>query len=483
MDDKPLREFLKYHVTYLINIYKQLVMTTNIALIVCDTLSAFHLPFYGYDKETAPFLSSLVAENTVFQFAYANAPWTVPSHASLFSGQEVAEHGTTGGSLSFTADSFVSKLSEQGYQTYGFSNNGLIGEVLGFDEGFDTFYSNLDIRLGSTASLPALREVQRKNARNEYDSNREKYMDAARKMVQYRDISSAYVYFKKQLAARGITTFPGGGAETTNKIVKDELAHGAEPFFLFINYMEPHFPYTPPKEYVEDDIAYDETVNYIRDLNTNYPFEMEMLERDVPEEVQDNMRSLYDGEIRRLDSHLKDLYTSLVECFPDTIFIFISDHGELTGEMNRFGHQFGLHEKVLRVPLIIAGKAIENKTIAEKHVSLKELKDFITGEKTVDELGSDTVYAEYNGYAPLYEHWGYGAVTELPEEQQQVLKNQAKSVIHNKSGFIQNTHTPHLSFTVHPDKCEVPETRTDMALKKKLERRLQTEEAVEHVDF
>jgi len=71
----------------------------NIVLVVIDTLRADHLPFYGYPKDTAPFLSQLAAQGVVFEKAYAASSWTSPATASIFTSLYPFQHGVTMGLL------------------------------------------------------------------------------------------------------------------------------------------------------------------------------------------------------------------------------------------------------------------------------------------------------------------------------------------------------------------------------------------------
>jgi arylsulfatase A-like enzyme len=120
-------------------------MAGDIVLVVADTLSAFNMGCYGYDKNTTPFLDSLVEENFIVKYGYSNAPWTVPSHASLFTGDLPCDHGTTSQSVSFDSVSLAEKMKEEGYDTVGITNNPLISPEIGFDRGFDEFLFGEDI--------------------------------------------------------------------------------------------------------------------------------------------------------------------------------------------------------------------------------------------------------------------------------------------------------------------------------------------------
>ena len=128
----------------------------NIILIVIDTLRADHLPFYGYQKNTAPFLDSISNQCFVFDNACAASSWTAPSTASIFTSLYPFQHGVITG---FFATEKLQKdnmeivlnkipdviptipeiLRSIGYKTYGFAANINISQKLGFARGFDVF--------------------------------------------------------------------------------------------------------------------------------------------------------------------------------------------------------------------------------------------------------------------------------------------------------------------------------------------------------
>jgi len=134
----------------------------NVVVIAIDTLRPDHLGLYGYPSETAPFLSALGKESTVFRNAVSSSSWTAPAIASLFTGLYPTEHGVVRG-FWFDQDRIraeqgrgakktiamnalpknVATLAEifraAGYRTFGLTANISIGPEIGFDRGFDRF--------------------------------------------------------------------------------------------------------------------------------------------------------------------------------------------------------------------------------------------------------------------------------------------------------------------------------------------------------
>lgn len=135
----------------IINGCKEKTPEPNVVLIVLDTLRADHLPFYGYGKNTAPFLSHIASRGVVFENTFTASSWTGPATASIFTSLYPFQHGVTTG---FFAGKFFKieinripnciktipeLLKANGYKTYGVANNPNICEEEGFARGFDKF--------------------------------------------------------------------------------------------------------------------------------------------------------------------------------------------------------------------------------------------------------------------------------------------------------------------------------------------------------
>ncbi|MGH7965527.1 MAG: sulfatase-like hydrolase/transferase, partial [Candidatus Binatia bacterium] len=116
-------------------------MTTrpNVLLIVMDCVRFDYLFVYGYPRLTTPHLERLAADGVVFENAFAAAPWTPPSHASLFTGTYPLKHGVDVNenlSLSEQNVTLAEVLAAQGYRTFGVLPDVHLSRVRGFDKGF-----------------------------------------------------------------------------------------------------------------------------------------------------------------------------------------------------------------------------------------------------------------------------------------------------------------------------------------------------------
>ena len=128
----------------------------NIVVILVDTLRADHLPFYGYPRDTAPFLAALAEKSLLFERAYSASSWTAPSTASIFTSLYPSQHGVITGQvishrlkedrgaivanrLPAELPTMAETLRSRGFKTYGLSDNLNICEETGFSRGFDRF--------------------------------------------------------------------------------------------------------------------------------------------------------------------------------------------------------------------------------------------------------------------------------------------------------------------------------------------------------
>src|SRR5688572_27954846 len=116
----------------------------NILFMVLDTHRAERMSMYGYTKDLTPALGSLAEDSTVFDWAISPAPWTVPSHASMFTGLYPTVHQTTQSYLTLPEQIpiLAELLAQNGYETVGFVNNPLVGLLEnGLKRGFNHFYN------------------------------------------------------------------------------------------------------------------------------------------------------------------------------------------------------------------------------------------------------------------------------------------------------------------------------------------------------
>ena len=317
--------------------------TPNILLVVLDTARA-QTVLPGLQDGVMPATGRIAEEGTTFRNASSVAPWTLPSHASLFTGQYTSDHETDAGQHQFEpfVTPLAARLSERGYTTAGISSNIWISPEFGFDAGFDQFSMKWDV-FWDGADLSRIRTAdgrrnQLRELRNELSSaNAPKTMANALygKLLNGRYDDGAWLSTRR--AARWIRN-----------------RESDDPFFFFINYLEPHLEYDPPAGYAEKFLPTDIEPEELEDINQDQwryiAGDVEMTDRDFRA-----LEALYKGELNYLDLQIGYLYRSLSKAgiLDDTALIIVSDHGENIGDHGLMDHQYCLYETLLNVPLIV----------------------------------------------------------------------------------------------------------------------------------
>ncbi|MFC4544418.1 sulfatase [Halosolutus amylolyticus] len=328
---------------------------SNVLFVVLDTVRKDRLGPYGYERETTPALSAFASEATVFESAVAPAPWTLPVHASLFTGRYPSQHGADQGSPYLEdATTLASILSAGGYDTACYSSNAWITPYTGLTDGFDAQDSFFEVLPGDVLSGPLAGAWQAVND-NAY----------------LRDLASSIVHIGAKAHAKLAS---GDGADSKTPSVIDrtksfvEDSESEQGWFAFVNLMDAHLPYYPPEEYREEfapGVDPDEVCQNSKEFNSGA--------RDVDDEEWAAIRDLYDAEIAHMDAELGRLFDWLRETgqWEETTVVVCADHGELHGEHDLYGHEFALYDELINVPLMVKHPALE----ADRREDLVELLD------------------------------------------------------------------------------------------------------------
>lgn len=342
----------------------------NIVFIVLDTVRASNLSLFGYDRNTTPFLKKFADESIHFQRAYSPAPWTTPSHASMFTGTYVATHLTDRSNKRLTPDlsTLPELMNDAGYKTVGFSNNAHLSSDFDFDRGFEDFVFN-----GESYNEPFDGGVPVSRVRAN-TGNGSFYRQAFNSIRFVRDRPESLVrtscnWIYRKLSEMGYISNVDRGAATTNNFVDEYLQRkGDKPFFMFLNYMEAHAPYQSPDEYLH---------RYVDSPSVSeWESVADYLDQQVAEKSQKvgDLQDQYDGCIRYLDSKISELIEifKMHDCFDESLIIITSDHGEAFGEHGLYEHKGGLYDELTHVPLLINTPSQRTSTI-EKPVSCRWL--------------------------------------------------------------------------------------------------------------
>lgn len=382
----------------------QLLMNpTDIIFIVLDTQRADRLGCYGHrsseqDGSISPNLDSFAEEGALFRAAISPAQWTIPSHASMFTGLYPSAHRVTQSNQSLGPDRphLAELLQSSGYQTVGFCNNPLVGVIdNGFKRGFDCFYNYG----GAIPSMP-------KHATSlPWPANRllEVYTQFLRR-ISYpiqNFFGRSDLAFRVSLNAfltplwSKIANFKGQNARSVRDLVQwmkeRESGEDTKPLFLFVNLMETHLPFWPPGEFVDQVAPYMRTNKEARSIMRRWNREAYRwaapLEEPLPELESRVLSDMYDAEVAYQDDYLGPLFDHLSrrENASNTLTVIVSDHGDGLGEHNYFGHAFVAYQELIHVPLILHWPGmIESSTKVKTPVSTRRIYHTILGSAGIE---------------------------------------------------------------------------------------------------
>jgi arylsulfatase A-like enzyme len=298
----------------------------NVLLLVLDTVRAWNLGFAGHWRQTTPRLAKWIARSTVFERALATAPWTAPSHATMFTGHlpiHLSANWET--PLDGTWKTLAEVLRDRGYATAGFVGNyRYAGSATGLDRGFDRY--------------------------QDYPVSVEQALRSAQLPAHFFRIGGVGVQLGKRRLIQGGKT----ASEVNHELLEWLQARSdpTRPFFAFLNYFDAHGPYTPPP-------PWDSTFTPRTDSARSRRYWDRMLQvfgpGPLPVEFLEETYDAYDGSIAYLDFQVDSLLTTLEQrgLLVNTIVVITSDHGEQFGEHGLVQHGNSLFLPLLNVPLVI----------------------------------------------------------------------------------------------------------------------------------
>jgi arylsulfatase A-like enzyme len=283
----------------------------NVILILADTLRADHLSCYGAKTNRTPVIDGLAADGTRFAHAYAQASWTRPSVATIFSSLYPSSHRAIhkADALPDAVVTLAEVMQGAGYSTIGFANNINVAPLFGFQQGFDQYvFLEPEFFFGATEAAAQL------TIYNTLRLVRERYISQKKWVENY--YQPADVVTKHGLDWIGARD-PG------------------RPFFMFMHFMEPHDPYFVHPYNGEA---------YARVANPN----------PAPA-LADKYRETYDGAIRYMDGELGKFIQELKTkgIYDDALIVLTADHGEEFHEHGGWWHGTTLYDEQIGVPLIV----------------------------------------------------------------------------------------------------------------------------------
>ncbi len=326
----------------------------HILLVVLDTLRRDHLSTYGYERPTSPALDAFAARATVFEQAISPAQWTLPAHASLFTGRYPAAHQLTqvDSRLGLQHPTLAEILQTAGWRTTAFCNNPLLTALdCGLQRGFTNFYSYA----GAVRRRPALRLHAPGRAWHRVMQPLQQRCARSGALLRAATRPRLAPLWTRLLRFKGD---PAASLDDLCDWLRQQRAGNAgERQFLFLNLMGAHLPWQPARASLQR-IAPDngpQARNFVRRFNARAARWTLPPEPPLGAAERQALLDAYDAEILQQDAQLARLFHALQEtkALADTLVIIVADHGEAHGDHGFMGHSFGVHQELVHVPLIV----------------------------------------------------------------------------------------------------------------------------------
>ncbi len=342
-------------------------MSSNILLVILDSVRARNVSFGGYANDTTPFCSEFADRATTYTQARSPGAKSLTSHTSIFTGLSVEQHNITSADDRLDSRfSIFERLRSENYTTGVFSENTWLTDVnVGLKDGFDT--------IEGPRNLPFPAAVDPKSFVAE--EGRGQYVEYLKK--SFTESSSAQSILNG-LATKLAWDYPwllpdslqvSTAADIYADLFLDWERKQSGPWAACINFMDAHIPYEPDEEFDRwggSDAR--EIQDGLRDLKWVF------LGGQEPWWKRRALEGLYDGAIAQMDAQLRRIVNTLDErgVLDDTFVVITSDHGEGFGEYSDIRstrvaeHGVAIDDAITHVPLLVKYPGqTESETVTE----------------------------------------------------------------------------------------------------------------------
>jgi arylsulfatase A-like enzyme len=312
----------------------------RVLVITIDTLRADALSCYEPTSPPTPNIDQLARDGALFLEAYSPAPWTLPSMASLFTGATPLVHGVSLPVENAALPTIAEYFRKAGYDTLGFFGNPILARQLGIGKVDPS--AVFDYGLGFRVA-------------RFYEEQRFGVTVSGRLYADLMGLDSK----------RGANTV-GVADQTIDRIQKQ----GADPLILWTHFQDPHWPYSPPPEFLPSSTP-PPSMGPSFESASDVRFGSQSLKPDERHWVH----ALYQSEVRYVDREVGRILDTLRAKgqYDDALVVLTSDHGEEFWEHDRFGHGHSLHPEIMHVPLIIKAPRGPARRVIETPVETRAL--------------------------------------------------------------------------------------------------------------
>jgi arylsulfatase A-like enzyme len=313
-----------------------------VVIVVLDTTRADALSSYGNSKPTTPHIDELARQGLRLTSAFSTDFWTLPAHASLFSGLYPSDHRATAetNQLRPDVDTLAERLRRAGYRTAAFVTNPWLGAERGFGQGFETYV-----------------EMWNQKPRTTGSASDEK-----------RAVAQATAWTRERVAA-------------------------GEPFFLFLSLNTPHLPYSPDPLVLVGLSPQARPLARVARLRRIAGMWRHLAGVETFDETDFQiLRDLYDAEVAMADALVGRLVAALREeqVLDQTLVVVTSDHGENIGDHGKIDHLLSMYDTTLRIPMVLRyPKRIAAGSVDDTLVSLVDVSATVLDVCGLDALSPD----------------------------------------------------------------------------------------------
>ncbi len=325
--------------------------TPNLIWIVLDTLRADHMSLHGYHRTTTPMLDAWAKRGITFDMARSAAPWTLPSHVTMFTGLWPSEHDARVDQPYFKdAPTLAEYLRDQGYATGAVvANVRMCNQVYGVGRGFDTYID-----------YPWNQEVTFQTAIA--NSKPAATLMSTLKRFGLPAPHHFPLYYRRP--ARAITKDARDWLDGVSALNESHAPASPHPYFLFVNLMDAHGPYLPLKNanrpfsggpVLDKSLAVPECGwRLLHERNTAPGAARPGLDQQLAV-VSQRLIDLYDDCLLGMDAEIGKFMSGLEKTgmLANSWVVITSDHGEHFGDHDQFGHGSSLYNAMTHVPLIL----------------------------------------------------------------------------------------------------------------------------------
>jgi arylsulfatase A-like enzyme len=312
----------------------------NVLLIVWDTVRADRTTPYGYALDTTPRLQELAKEGRVYERAVSPGMWTVPGHASMFTGLPESAHGANAQTdwLDSRFQTLAETFVDGGWGTYLFAANPHLQDHTNLAQGFEKREYPEDERWAGKA---------RKSTRSKLIPT-----DASNTLGPAFKGGGKYPSGRSSDGMKDAAPVAGEALMTW----LDERPDKQRPFFAVLNMMEAHVPRVPSlesrkalfsEEQIQAQLAFDQSYGYLLAYTVGL--------HEFTAEQQELISQVYDASLRDIDRATGAIFDQLRAkgLLDNTVVIVTADHGEHLGDHHRADHKFSVYNALVRVPLVV----------------------------------------------------------------------------------------------------------------------------------